>query len=147
LIERSGSYTLFATHYFELTQLAVDFKQVVNVHLDAVEHKDRIVFLHSVEEGPASRSYGLQVAQLAGVPAAVIRGARKRLADLEAAAAAHAAQGDLFAAAGDSTPEPEPHPAIDLLRDCDPDTLTPRDALDLLYRLRGLAQDHTGNKQ
>lgn len=144
LIERSGCYTLFATHYFELTQLAVDFKQVSNVHLDAVEHKDRIVFLHSVEEGPASRSYGLQVAQLAGVPAAVIRGARKRLADLEAAAAAHAAQGDLFAApAADSTAEPEPHPAIDLLRDCDPDALTPRDALELLYRLRSLAQDST----
>jgi len=143
LIERSGCYTLFSTHYFELTQLAVDFKQVSNVHLDAVEHKDRIVFLHSVEEGPASRSYGLQVAQLAGVPAAVIRGARKRLADLEAAAAAHAAQGDLFTApAADSTAEPEPHPVIDMLRDCDPDALTPRDALELLYRLRALAQNN-----
>ena len=143
LIERSGCYTLFATHYFELTQLAADFKQVVNVHLDAVEHKDRIVFLHSVEEGPANQSYGLQVAQLAGVPAAVIRSARKHLADLEAAAAAHAPQGDLFSApsASAEAPATEPHPAIDALRDCDPDALTPRDALDLLYRLRELARN------
>ena len=143
LIERSGCYTLFATHYFELTQLAADFKQVVNVHLDAVEHKDRIVFLHSVEEGPANQSYGLQVAQLAGVPAAVIRSARKHLADLEAAAAAHAPQGDLFSAppATADAPATEPHPAIDALRDCDPDALTPRDALDLLYRLRALARN------
>lgn len=143
LIERSGCYTLFATHYFELTQLAADFKPVVNVHLDAVEHKDRIVFLHSVEEGPANQSYGLQVAQLAGVPAAVIRSARKHLADLEAAAAAHAPQGDLFSApsASAEAPATEPHPAIDALRDCDPDALTPRDALDLLYRLRELARD------
>jgi DNA mismatch repair protein MutS len=143
LIERSGCHTLFATHYFELTQLAVDFKQVVNVHLDAVEHKDRIVFLHSVEEGPANQSYGLQVAQLAGVPAAVIRSARKHLADLEAAAAAHAPQGDLFSApaATADAPTTEPHPAIDALRDCDPDALTPRDALDLIYRLREMALD------
>lgn len=143
LIERNACYTLFATHYFELTQLAVEFKQVANVHLDAVEHKDRIVFLHSVEEGPASRSYGLQVAQLAGVPGAVIRSAKKRLADLEAAAAAQVAQGDLFAGSSAASHEPaapEPHPAVDMLRDCDPDALTPRDALDLLYRLRELAQ-------
>jgi DNA mismatch repair protein MutS len=143
LIERSGCYTLFATHYFELTQLAADFKAVVNVHLDAVEHKDRIVFLHSVEEGPANQSYGLQVAQLAGVPAAVIRSARRHLADLEAAAAAHAPQGDLFSApaANADAPASEPHPVVDALRDCDPDSLTPRDALELLYRLRTLAQD------
>jgi DNA mismatch repair protein MutS len=149
LIERSGCHTLFATHYFELTQLAVDFKQVVNVHLDAVEHKDRIVFLHSVEEGPANQSYGLQVAQLAGVPAAVIRSARKHLADLEAAAAAHAPQGDLFSApaATADAPTTEPHPAIDALRDCDPDALTPRDALNLLYRLREMARkDANGDK-
>jgi DNA mismatch repair protein MutS len=149
LIERSGCYTLFATHYFELTQLAVDFKLVVNVHLDAVEHKDRIVFLHSVEEGPANQSYGLQVAQLAGVPAAVIRSARKHLADLEAAAAAHAPQGDLFStpAATADAPATEPHPAVDALRDCDPDALTPRDALDLLYRLRELARDDAGGNK
>ena len=148
LIERNACYTLFATHYFELTQLAVEFKQVANVHLDAVEHKDRIVFLHSVEEGPASRSYGLQVAQLAGVPGAVIRSAKKRLADLEAAAAAQVPQGDLFSGSIplNEPAAPEPHPAVDALRDCDPDALTPRDALDLLYRLRELAQGDTGKK-
>jgi len=143
LVERNGGYTLFATHYFELTQLAVEFKQVANVHLDAVEHKDRIVFLHSVEEGPASRSYGLQVAQLAGVPGAVIRNARKRLADLEAAAAAQVPQGDLFAGSSvtaTAPAAPEPHPVVDALRDCDPDSLTPRDALELLYRLRELTK-------
>ncbi|MBX3666348.1 MAG: DNA mismatch repair protein MutS, partial [Burkholderiales bacterium] len=148
LIERNGCHTLFATHYFELTALAAEFRQVANVHLDAVEHKDHIVFLHSVEEGPASRSYGLQVAQLAGVPGAVIRSARKRLADLEAAAAAQVPQGDLFAgtAAVSEAAAPEPHPVVDALRDCDPDALTPRDALDLLYRLRTLAQDGASGK-
>ena len=148
LIERNGCYTLFATHYFELTALAAEFRQVANVHLDAVEHKDHIVFLHSVEEGPASRSYGLQVAQLAGVPGAVIRSARKRLADLEAAAAAQVPQGDLFtgSATVSDTATPEPHPVVDALRDCDPDALTPRDALDLLYRLRTLAQDGASGK-
>ena len=80
LVEKNGSLALFATHYFEMTRLAEDYRQVINVHLDAVEHKDHIVFLHSVEEGPASQSYGLQVASLAGVPGAVIRAARKRLA-------------------------------------------------------------------
>lgn len=148
LIERNACYTLFATHYFELTALAAEFRQVTNVHLDAVEHKDHIVFLHSVEEGPASRSYGLQVAQLAGVPGAVIRSARKHLAGLEAAAAAQVPQGDLFAAntAVSEVAVPEPHPAVDALRDCDPDALTPRDALDLLYRLRALAQDGVSDK-
>ncbi|MGA0032198.1 MAG: DNA mismatch repair protein MutS, partial [Burkholderiales bacterium] len=147
LIERSACYTLFATHYFELTQLASEFRQVANVHLDAVEHKDRIVFLHSVEEGPADRRFGLQVAQLAGVPPAVIRSARKHLAELEAAAAAQAPQGDLFStktSTAAAAPSPEPHPAVDLLRDCDPDALSPRDALELLYRLRELAQENNG---
>lgn len=69
LIEKNRAYTLFATHYFELTRLAADYPMVANVHLSAVEHKDRIVFLHHVDDGPASQSYGLQVAALAGVPA------------------------------------------------------------------------------
>jgi len=141
LIERNESYALFATHYFELTQLAAEYKQVANVHLDAVEHKDSIVFLHSVEEGPANRSYGLQVAKLAGVPSAVIRSARKHLAGLEAAAAAQIPQGDLFSAgsAAATHAAPEPNPAVDALRDLDPDVLTPRDALALLYRLHEMA--------
>ena len=105
LAEKNQSYTLFATHYFELTRLADEYREVANVHLDAVEHKDRIVFLHAVEEGPASQSYGIQVAQLAGIPAAVVKAARKHLAFLESQAAAAQPQGDLF-----SAPAPATHP-------------------------------------
>jgi len=136
LAEKSRCYTLFATHYFELTALAAEFKQVVNVHLDAVEHKDRIVFLHAVEEGPANRSYGLQVAQLAGVPGSVIRAARRRLAELEERGLAASPQRDLFAPAAPLPEEPVQHPALELLRSADPDALTPREALELVYRLR-----------
>lgn len=100
LLSHNACFTLFATHYFELTQLPEEFPQAANVHLSAVEHGKGIVFLHSVSEGPASQSYGLQVAQLAGVPAAVIRAARKHLALLERQSLGHAApQLDLFATA------------------------------------------------
>jgi DNA mismatch repair protein MutS len=133
LVERNGSLALFATHYFEMTALAAEFRQVANIHLDAVEHKDHIVFLHAVEEGPASRSYGLQVAQLAGVPAPVIRAARRRLADLEEHGFAAAPQRDLFAAPPAAETEP---PALAALREIDPDALTPKEALEILYRLR-----------
>jgi len=139
LVERNRCFALFATHYFELTALAQAYREVANVHLDAVEHKDRIVFLHSVQEGPASRSYGIQVAQLAGVPAPVLRAARKRLFELEERAARQDLQGDLFSAG--AAPDPEPlespeHPALAALRALDPDGLTPRDALEALYRLK-----------
>ena len=130
-----GAYTLFATHFFELTVLADTLEGVANVHLDAVEHGDRIVFLHAVKEGPASQSYGLQVAALAGVPAHVVGRARARLAELETRpldAGAPRRQLDLFATA-------DPAPALDALRRVDPDRLTPRQALDALYRLRELA--------
>jgi DNA mismatch repair protein MutS len=141
LIERNASYTLFATHYFELTALAQEFREVANVHLDAVEHKDRIVFLHAVEEGPASQSYGVQVAQLAGIPASVVRAARRRLAELEQQAARHSPQADLFAQPlAAMSAEPEEHPVVAQLRDLDPDALTPRDALDLMYKLARLAK-------
>jgi DNA mismatch repair protein MutS len=136
LVERVRGYTLFATHYFELTGLAQDYREVANVHLDAVEHKDRIVFLHALEEGPASQSYGLQVAALAGVPGAVIRAARRYLQDLEHRSLSRDGHADLFAAP--PAPEPERHPALDLLESVNPDELTPRDALELLYRLRKL---------
>lgn len=142
LTEKTQSYTLFATHYFELTQLAREYRETANVHLDAVEHKDRIVFLHAVEEGPASQSYGIQVAQLAGIPGSVIRAAKKRLIDLELQAARHSPQTDLFSPPSAAPPE-EPaqeHPAVEALRAVDPDALSPRDALDLLYRLRKLAE-------
>jgi DNA mismatch repair protein MutS len=136
LVEKCRSHTLFATHYFELTALAAEFRQVANVHLDAVEHKDRIVFLHAVEDGPANRSYGLQVAQLAGVPGTVIRAARRRLAELEESGLSAGAQRDLFAPAVPPAEAPVSHPALDHLRASDPDAMSPREALELLYRLR-----------
>ena len=136
LAEKNGSLALFATHYFELTALARELKQVANVHLDAVEHKESIVFLHSVEEGPADRSYGLQVAQLAGVPGTVIRAARRRLSELEELGLKASPQRDLFASGAPAPEEPPSHAALDLLRAADPDALTPREALELLYRLR-----------
>ncbi len=139
LVEKTRSLSLFATHYFEMTRLAEDFRQVANVHLDAVEHQDSIVFLHSVEEGPASQSYGLEVAALAGVPGTVIRAARKRLAELEEHGLAAGPQRDLFAAGAKDTPmapTAEENPVLKALRELNPDTLTPREALELLYQLR-----------
>jgi DNA mismatch repair protein MutS len=142
LVEHCRSHTLFATHYFELTRLAEEYPDVANVHVSAVEHRDRIVFLHAVEEGPASQSYGIQVAQLAGVPAAVIRAARKHLTQLEQDAANRDPQGDLFAAPNTRDPAPPAaHPALSLLQDADPDALSPKEALDLIYRLRSLTGD------
>jgi DNA mismatch repair protein MutS len=153
LIDASRSFTLFATHYFELTQLPESHPSAANVHLSAVEHKDSIVFLHAVQDGPASQSYGLQVAQLAGVPPAVIRAARKHLARLESQALDATPQLDLFAPApgGDadadiSAEQPQVQtqpaaesPALTLLDAIDPDALTPREALERLYELKRLA--------
>ncbi|MES2564071.1 MAG: hypothetical protein V4637_15260, partial [Pseudomonadota bacterium] len=136
LVEKSRCYTLFATHYFELTALALEFKQIANVHLDAVEHKDRIVFLHTVEDGPANRSYGLQVAQLAGVPGSVIRAASRRLSALEEQAISPGPQRDLFTLPAPIEEAPAEHPAIARLRTIDPDTMSPREALDAVYELR-----------
>jgi DNA mismatch repair protein MutS len=140
LLEKRRAYTLFATHYFELTRLAEEFSQAVNVHLDAVEHKDSIVFLHSLEEGPASQSYGLQVAQLAGVPKAVVQLARRHLQELERQSAAANLQGDLFAARAEPAQESASHPVVEALEAVDPDALSPREALDALYRLKQLLQ-------
>ncbi len=143
LLQQNRSYTLFATHYFELTQLPQKHPGCANVHLSAVEHKDSIVFLHAVQEGPASQSYGLQVAQLAGVPQPVIRAARRHLAALEAQSADAGGQFDLFSAPPPVADEPpastEPPPALLALRDIDPDSLSPREALDVLYQLKRLA--------
>jgi DNA mismatch repair protein MutS len=141
LVEKNESLALFATHYFEMTRLAGTYREAANVHLDAVEEKDHIVFLHSVEEGPASRSYGLQVAQLAGVPGAVIRAARRRLAELEEHGTAGEPQRDLFRSRAGEADEPPAaaHPAVEHLAALDPDSLTPKEALDALYRLKGLA--------
>src|SRR5438874_853891 len=138
LVERNRSLSLFATHYFEMTRLALEYREVKNVHLDALEHKDTVVFLHAVEEGPASQSYGLQVAALAGVPKDVIRRARKYLELLEESAITRGNTADLFAA----TKTPEPEPATDPVREelsrINPDELSPREALELLYRLKKL---------
>ncbi len=138
LVEEIRACTLFATHYFELTALPEQYPEAVNVHLDATEHEDHIVFLHAVQEGPANQSYGLQVAKLAGIPPAVIHNARRKLASLEQQVAptqvnGHVpAQPDLFAAA------PEPSPALEALEAIEPDELSPRQALELLYKLKSL---------
>ncbi|MGZ3184525.1 MAG: DNA mismatch repair protein MutS [Telluria sp.] len=141
LIETSRSFTLFATHYFELTQLPDQHPSAANVHLSAVEHKDSIVFLHAVQAGPASQSYGLQVAQLAGVPQPVIKAARKHLARLESQAVDHTNQLDLFAAppAEEEAAAPVRPELLDALAELDPDALSPREALEQLYRLKRLA--------
>jgi DNA mismatch repair protein MutS len=139
LAEKVRAYTLFATHYFELTQLPETHRTVANAHLDAVDANGRLTFLHAVEDGPASQSYGIQVARLAGVPAVVVNAARRKLVELENAQVAQAGQGDLFAA----TPppqEPESEPALEKLRALDPDALTPREALDILYELKRLTR-------
>jgi len=144
LARRIRAFTLFATHYFELTTLPEEHAGIANVHLDALEHGNRIIFMHAVRQGPANQSYGLAVAALAGVPAAVIDRAKKRLRELEEAALRHAQQGaepavqlSLF------PPEPETpaeHPVCGALRDLDPDGLSPRSALDALYRLREMLE-------
>jgi DNA mismatch repair protein MutS len=138
LVEKNQSLSLFATHYFELTRLGLEYKEVANVHLDAVEHKDSVVFLHAVEEGPASQSYGLQVAGLAGVPKGVVRQARKYLQLLEDASVARGGQSDLFMRTSTVESEPEPDPLRAELEKINPDELTPREALELLYRLKRL---------
>ena len=146
LIETNQSYTLFATHYFELTQLAGEFSECANVHLAAAEHAGGVVFLHEVRDGPASQSYGLQVAQLAGVPPAVIRAARKHLTDLEEQAArVTRPQRDLFASADvrvEESATAAEHPLLERVRAIKPDELTPRAALDALYALHEELNKH-----
>ncbi|MDA1116434.1 MAG: DNA mismatch repair protein MutS [Proteobacteria bacterium] len=138
LLERNRALTLFATHYFEMTRIAQEYKEAANIHLDAVEHKDSIVFLHAVEEGPASQSYGLQVAQLAGVPKVVIQRARRILQQLEEASRAGGSQADLFARPAAEEPEPAGDALRDALAQVNPDELSPREALEFLYRLKRL---------
>ncbi|MGH8800152.1 MAG: MutS-related protein, partial [Casimicrobiaceae bacterium] len=132
--------TLFATHYFELTALPAELDGCANVHFDAVEHKDGIVFLHAVEEGPANQSYGLQVARLAGVPAAVVRAARTHLARLDRFSAR--GDGDLFATAPQGVDAvPDYSTLRNRLAAVEPDALSPRDAHELVYELKRLAED------
>jgi DNA mismatch repair protein MutS len=139
---RVGAFTLFATHYFELTTLAAEVEGCANVHLDATEHGDGIVFLHAVKEGPANRSYGLQVAQLAGVPAKVIAGARAYLERLESERERNRAAQDNGTRAQAELPLLPAAFAEDRLRTAlaslDPDQLTPKAALEALYALKAL---------
>ncbi|MDR3492838.1 MAG: DNA mismatch repair protein MutS [Gammaproteobacteria bacterium] len=133
LAQKVKALTLFATHYFELTVLAEQFSAVQNVHLDATEHNDKIVFLHTVQAGPANQSYGIQVAQLAGVPMQVILQAKQKLRVLENQSQQNSGkpqQADLFAQ------QKINHPVLDMLNDLDPDTLTPREALDFIFALK-----------
>ena len=135
LAMQTKAFTLFASHYFELTLLAEQIEQLANVHLDAVEHDDNIIFMHAVQEGAASKSFGLQVAQLAGVPKAVIARAKQRLSELETQQAPSniSDQPDLFQQLPliDQT-----HPVVEQLSNTDIDDLSPKQALDLLYQLK-----------
>jgi len=150
-------YTLFATHYFELTQLADDLQHAVNVHLTATEHDDTIVFLHNVHEGPASQSYGLQVAKLAGVPEDVIRNAKAQLAHLEGSTAPASPREPVPESPTDARPQAEPAPTTavyqgdmfaslepspveEALQALDPDELSPREALNRLYELKAMLE-------
>ena len=156
VLRQNKSLTLFATHYFELTRLSEKFKQLENVHLNAVEHHDRIVFLHRVQPGPANQSYGIEVASLAGIPASVVRDARRTLLELEAQSVHHSQinadstnQSDFFdtetvaiepAASVPATVDAT-HLALAVeLEALDPDSLTPRQALDALYQLKNISR-------
>jgi DNA mismatch repair protein MutS len=143
LATRNRAFTLFATHYFELTDLAAQYPGIANVHLDAIEYGDNLVFMHAVKQGPANRSFGLHVAALAGVPKNVIADARRHLVVLERQHAAFEHSTNSTASA-DASPQmglfaPPTPSAVELaLRDLDPDTMTPKDALEALYRLKQL---------
>jgi len=143
LLEKNRSYTLFATHYFELTRIVDEFKFAANVHLDAVEHGSNIVFMHKVEEGAANQSYGLQVAQLAGIPKSVVNAAKRKLTQLEShQVAASSVQPDMFVV--DALPkEVLMHPVVSELEIVQPDDLTPRQALEMLYKLKNIAASST----
>ena len=158
---RIGCFTLFATHYFELTDLAGEIPGCINVHLDATEHGERLIFMHTLREGPAKMSYGLQVAGLAGVPASVIREARRYLRELEAQRQRQGdprqpelpltAGADIGEDAGNANKQDagsataaltaKDNTLITALAELDPDELTPRQALEALYRLKRLREE------
>src|ERR1700678_3005367 len=136
------AFTLFATHYFELTSLATEAPGVANVHVEAVEHGDTLVFLHSVKDGPANQSYGLQVAALAGIPRSVTAEARRYLTELER-------ERDALRGHGSPQPQlslfgPAPSPVLDALCSLDPEELSPREALELVFNLRQAARAERG---
>ena len=137
LHDKTQAYSLFATHYFELTEFAANHRAAVNVHVSAAESGNDVVFLHEIQPGPASKSYGVQVARLAGMPTAVLNHAKHALAALENDAQASRAQVDLFAPPPESL-DSGPSPLQAALNQIDPDSLTPREALDALYALKKL---------
>jgi DNA mismatch repair protein MutS len=143
LATHNRAFTLFATHYFELTELAAQFDGIANVHLDAIEYAEELVFMHAVREGPANRSFGLQVGALAGLPKPVIAQAKRYLDALERKHAIEPARA--AADAGGSSPQlalfapAQPSAAERELDGLDPDTMTPKEALEALYRLKSLA--------
>jgi DNA mismatch repair protein MutS len=126
------AFTLFATHYFELTKLNEKYSSIENIHFDATEHGENIIFLHAVKNGPASQSYGIQVAQLAGVPRIVIHAAKQKLRELENPTPSFQQQ-NLF-----ETTIKEEHTILPLIREIDPNQLTPKEALDLVFHIRSL---------
>ncbi len=132
---KTKAFTLFATHYFELTLLAEQIDSLANVHLDAIEHDDNIVFMHAIQEGAASKSFGLQVAQLAGVPKTVINRAKQRLVELETQQAPSILPPEAQSFE-QLTLIADDHPVLDSLRSIDINELTPRQALDLLFELK-----------
>ncbi|MBE9532803.1 MAG: DNA mismatch repair protein MutS, partial [Proteobacteria bacterium] len=133
LVRDINAYTLFATHYFELTQIPELYERASNVHLDAIEHGDKIVFLHQLKPGPANQSYGLQVAQLAGVPNDVIKAAKVKLAELESKRQnTDTPQTDLFEKVAEVSLLEQ------YLQQIDPDELTPKQAQEKLYQLIAL---------
>ena len=141
LYEHVGAMVLFATHYFELTQLANRYPGIQNIHLDAMEYGEKIVFMHAIKAGAANQSYGLQVAALAGVPHVVINKARSRLAELEAEKSQNLLDTN-------NTPQlplftsPSHHPVTERLKTINPDEITPKQALSILYELQKLTSDH-----
>lgn len=144
LIQKNKSFSLFATHYFELTRLPQAHAGAANMHLSALEQGQDIVFLHHIEPGPASKSYGIAVAKLAGLPPRALKSAQKHLEALENQAAAHQPQMDIFNEClsendtGSPAPQPPHSPALEALQTLDPDSLTPREALEWLYKLKQL---------
>lgn len=137
LASRTKPFTLFATHYFEMTALPETINNVANVHLDAIEHGDKVVFLHTVNEGAASQSYGLQVAALAGIPRSVIESARAKLLTLENQQKS-VSQSNNMNTQIDLFQTPTNHALLDQLKAIDPDELSPKEALNALYTLKGL---------
>jgi DNA mismatch repair protein MutS len=144
LAERIQAYSLFATHYFEITELAEQLAMVENAHLDAVEHGKDIVFMYHVKSGPANQSYGIQVARLAGLPDKVVAAARDKLSGLEKQIIGMAPQSDLFSSSDKSTVKDSTQQSVELiekLAEIDPDDLSAREALELVYELKKLQSE------